>query len=115
MAETETIETYVVKNDDAPALRFRGTLLGKAYNTPDRARSDYSGVTGRSYEYKLYRTVGGSFVCERIGHTQWQGERDRYEAANVKNEAGVIAWFGSGQLAKELYDNAGIEFVKDID
>ena len=75
----------------------------------------YSGQTGRWTTLALYKTVGGKFICHQIGHTRWQGERTKYSGKVCNDVSEVIAFFGNRWLAKELYNEAGIESVNDIE
>lgn len=106
---------YRVERDGDKDLSFTGELIAESSSSPETARSDYSGATGRWSELRLYRTKGGKFVCEQIGRTQWQGEHDRYSGAVCDDEAGVQEFFGHGWLAKELYEEAEIEAVEIIE
>lgn len=69
----------------------------------------------RYVELTLWQTKGGSFVCQRWYRTLWQGERDAFTVAVVSDHAGVIAYFGHDDLAKSLYQEAGIECVERVE
>lgn len=43
------------------------------------------------------------------------GRKNRYSGAVCETEAEVIKFFGHGWLAKELYENAGIEDAEEIE
>jgi hypothetical protein len=107
--EDTTMETITLTNDNAPDVRFTGELVASA------SSKDPYNNGGRWTVLRLYRTKGGSFICQEEGVTQWQGERDRSKVTVCKTEAEVIATFGHGRLAKEIYDEAGIEAVVDIE
>lgn len=109
------MKKYTIQNDGEKNIRFTGEEIASASTSPDTARSDYSGSTGRWQVLTLYKTQGGKFVCQRMNGTQWQGERDSYEAEVCDNEAGAIEFFGTGSLAKEIYDEAGIECVREVE
>ena len=113
--ESTNMETITIKNDNAPAIRFTGELVAKVSSSANNASSNYSGHTGRYTILRLYKTKGGKFIAESIGVTQWQGEHDRHKAQVCENEADVIAFFGHGWLAKDLYEEAGIEDVTNVD
>lgn len=113
--EDETMETITLENDNAPAIRFTGELVAETSSSNNNASSYYSGHTGRWTTLKLYKTKGGKFVAQSIGHTQWQGEHDRHKSAVCEDEAAVIAFFGHGWLAKDLYEEVGIEDVQDVE
>ncbi|GEM_PF-1199208 len=73
------------------------------------------GMRGRWAELILYRTQGGKYVCEQIGRTERQGESDRRSAAVCEDHEGVIEFFGTGWLAKDLYAKAGIDITIHVD
>lgn len=73
------------------------------------------GMQGRWAELALYRTQGGKYICEQIGRTEREGERDRRSAAVCEDHEGVINFFGAGWLAKDLYAKAGIDITTHVD
>ena len=93
--------------DDAPNIRFAGTLIASASSRDD------SGSPGRWAEYRLYKTRDGRYACSAVSKTCWDDERDWSRAAFCATEAEVKAFFGAGWLARELYDDAGIEYSDD--
>lgn len=108
--DTETdMEEIIIERDNAPNLKFKGEGVAAA-----SSKNTYNDG-GRWTILKLFRTAGGKFVCQTIGVTCWQGERDRYSGAVCETEAEVIAYFGHGWLAKELYEEACIEDVESVD
>lgn len=113
--ETEEIEMsgegeeFVVERDNAPDLKFKGELVASA-TSKDRYNDG-----GRWTNLYLYKTTGGKFVCHQEGVTLWQGERTKNKAEVCTNTAEIIAWFGQGRVAKELYGDASIENVESID
>lgn len=114
-SEESEMETITLINDNASDIRFSGEIIAKSGSSPNNAHSNYSGSTGRWMTLNLYKTAGGKFVCQSIGLTQWQGEKDRYKAAVCESEADVIAFFGHGWLAKDLYDDAGITDAVEVE
>ena len=113
--EDADMETFTLKNDNAPAVRFTGVEVASASSSANNASSYYSGSVGRWTVLELYKTKGGKFIAHSVGHTQWQGEHDRYKVAVCETEADVIAFFGHGWLAKSLYEEAGIVDVTDVE
>ena len=109
----EAVELIVLINNDAPDIRFQGELIAEA--SSDSNVSWSSGTGGRWTELKLYRTAGGRYVAQSIGRTKRQGEHTRYSAKVCETAADVIAFFGHGWLAKELYDDADIEDVQHVE
>lgn len=110
------METFVLEIDNEPNLRFTGELVASASSSDNNASgSNYSGQSGRWTVLKLYKTIGGKFICHRVGRTNWSGERDRFSGKVCTTHEEIIEFFGNGWLSKDLYDEAGIESVTDID
>jgi len=109
------MKEHTIKRDNAPDLKFTGEQIASVSSSPDTARSDYSGSTGRWTELRLYRTKGGKFICESIGRTQWQGEHDRHAAAVCETAEAVCEFFGSSWLAKEMYEAADLDCAERVD
>lgn len=110
------MEKITVERDDDRNITFTGELIASASSSDDRAMgSSYSGSTGRWQVLKLYKSKSGKFIAQRINRTRWQGERDTYEAAVCSSNEEIIEFFGSGWLAKELFDEAGIDAAIDLD
>ncbi len=111
----EALELIILTNDNAPDIRFKGELIAEVSSSANNASGSYSGATGRWTELKLYRTTGGRYVAQSVGHTQWQGEHTRYSTVVCETAADVIDFFGHGWLAKSLYNEADIEDVQDVE
>jgi len=91
---------FTVERDNKRSLAFKGEMLAAV-------QSPVSG--GRWQVMKLYRTIGGKFICQIAYLTQWDGESDAHEAEVCATETAVMEFYGHGQLAKELYAAAGID------
>lgn len=113
--EDSSMETITITVDNAPDIRFTGEQLASVQSSANNAAGNYSGSTGRWTELALYKTAGGKFICHEIGRTQWQGEQDRFKAAVCENHGQVQEFFGHRWLAKELYAEAGIDAVVDVE
>lgn len=111
---SDDCKEYLVRQDDGPDLRFTGALIASVESSQERESRLYSGETGRWDELELYRTTAGSFVCMIENCSRWTGERNTRRAAVVSSAAEVIDFFGHGWLAKEIYDEAGIENVQVV-
>ena len=109
------MEKFTVQRDNEPNIIFCGELIASASTSDNNACGNYSGDVGRWTVLKLYRTASGKYICSRIGRTRWQGEHDRYSGAVCENVQEVIDFFGHRWLAKELYDEAGIEDAINVD
>lgn len=114
--EDSDMETFTLTIDNAPDIRFTGELIGSAKSSSNNATgSSYSGQTGRWTELSLYKTVGGKLICHQIGRTQWASEKDRFSGKVCSTVAEVIEFFGNRWLAKELYEDAGIESIIEVE
>jgi hypothetical protein len=109
------MKEHTIKRDNERDLVFTGEQIASVSSTPNNASSSYSGSTGRWTELRLYRTKGGKYVCQSIGRTQWEGEHDRHGAVVCETAEAVCEFFGSSWLAKELYENAGIDCAERVD
>lgn len=110
------MEKFTVEREGARDLTFTGELLAKVSSSDNNASgSSYSGQTGRWQVLSLYRTQAGKFVCQRIGRTRWQGERDSHEAAVCEDHNQVVEFFGHNWLAKDLYSEGGISACEAIE
>lgn len=103
------METITVQRDGDSDIRFTGEEVATV-----SSKQTYND-NGRWTVLKLWKTKGGKFICQSIGRTAWQGETDRYSAAIAENEAGVIEFFKHGRLAKDLYSEAGIDDVQEVE
>lgn len=107
--KSEDIEEYLIERDNTVDLKFKGKVLGFA-----SSRDAYQDG-GRWFELTLYQTVGGKYICQKEDVTCWQGERNRYFAEVVETLDEVKEFFGNGWVSKELYAEAGIENVIEVD
>jgi hypothetical protein len=109
------MQDYNLRNDNGRDVKFTGECIGSAANEFDRAHgSRWSGETGRRYEYDLYRTKSGKFVCVKTMFTMWQGERDHHAVEVCATLGEVFAYFGTSRLAKELYEDAGLDDAEEV-
>ncbi|MGK2953301.1 MAG: hypothetical protein ACSLEZ_13070 [Thiobacillus sp.] len=109
------MKEHTINRDNDRDLVFTGELVASASSSANNASSSYSGSVGRWTELRLYRTKGGKYVCQSIGRTQHQGEHNRHTAAVCETDEAVCEFFGSSWLAKELYENAGIDCAERVD
>lgn len=101
------MDKITIDNDNAPNLRFSGELIAS------ESSKTYS--SNRWTELNVWKTKGGRYVCQQIGHTQWANETTRYSAKVCEDLEEVIEFFGHGRLAKDLYFSAGIDAVEEIE
>lgn len=100
------MEQFTICRDNERDLRFTGEMIA---SVDSKGKSN-----GRWTVLKLYKTESGKYVAEQIGRTNWDGEHDRFSATVCETENDVIEALGTGWLAKELYEQAGIECIENI-
>ena len=123
--ETPKSETWTLKNDDAPSVRFEGTVIGFVNHDDYVTRNGYTGSDNYDTTLTIYRTVGGKYVCERELISPWSKvdpeqlngrvHKDVRQVMVCTTEAEVFAFFGHSDLAHKLYQEAGLEDVVEID
>lgn len=102
-------DIIVVTRDGDKDLAFEGKLI--AEESSFRRGSNDTNWT----EINLYRTSGGKYVAEEIGRTRRMNQHDRHAATVCDTEAEVIKALGTGWLAKEIYESAGIACVERVE
>lgn len=107
----ESHEIITLDRTNNSPLTFTGNKLGEACSSPDSGLPHYSGSPGRWEEYSLFQTAGGQYICYRCSCSQWLGEHTTEEAHVAANLPEVVAYFGWGRLAKELYADASIDLA----
>ena len=116
------MEQYTLTNDGKPNVRFTGDKIAGV-----SSRSHQGPRQNRWTEIGIYRTEAGKYVVQVVGHTQWQGESNRFAVTVCAGEAAVIdaltqherdddCDYGSyvSDLAKEALAEAGIECVTEV-
>ena len=112
--EDEYREIKLVR-DGSRDLKFRGKLLAKVETSPNNAHSSYSGSTGIWAELTLYEAKNGKYICHWYHGTLWEGMSDRSEAMVCDTPDQVFDFFGARDIAKRLYEEAGLDFVEELE
>lgn len=100
------MKEYTIVNDNSPDLSFTGERV--------------AAVSSRTYnsqsweELDLYKTEGGKYICARETHSLWENCDSTYEAEVKESIDRVPEFFGYSGLAKELYEEAGINSTRRI-
>jgi hypothetical protein len=103
------LKDFTLPIDDAPDLEFHGELLARVTSSPEPRADNFSRHLGRWTELAVYRTAGGTYVCQEVRCSKRSGEQDRSRRASAAaTERAVIAFFKQTALAKRLYAAAGI-------
>lgn len=94
--------TYVVKRQNQPNLRFEGKLLAQVTGLP---------VRGRGFVFSVYETPSKKLVAIKVGYSHWLNEQDTVltRVAQIKEE--LVEFFGYAHPAKALYQQ--LEMVTD--
>lgn len=66
-------------------------------------------VSNNLFTFSVVKEEEGAYVCSLTQHTPWGKEK----IVNQKRytPAGVVDFFGNGHLARELYDELGIDYA----
>lgn len=113
--EGDKMETFTIEIDGEPDIRFTGELVASAHTSNDRAAGTYySGHPDRWTKLYLYKTKGGKFVCHQIDRTIYDNNRGRLSGKVCETPEEVKEFFGYRWLAKELYDEAGIDYSVEV-
>lgn len=103
------MEKIELENHHGADVRFTGEKIAHA------TTQTYLRDQTRWTELDLYRSEGGVWICHEIGRTMWEGEEDRFTVYVAVDEQELVQKVGLGRLAKELYDEAGIDHAQDIE
>lgn len=103
------MQTYVLRQTNRPSIKFKGELVAKASSSPDSARCSFSGTTGVWQQLSLYRVHDGRLIAYKRDLSQWIGAKANEVAQICSNIQEVQNFFGYDWLAKELYEEAGID------
>lgn len=100
------MENYILKNTNNPRVKFSGELIATA--------SEETGI-GTSQTFNLYKTVSGKHIGQKEMRTQWQGANDSFIVKIFNSYDDIFAFFGYGDLAKEIYNKAKIDESIEIE
>lgn len=93
----------IAPTNGRPKVQFEGELLAAVNGR--RNNSD------RWAELKAYKTNGGKWIIEQIGHTLIEGEQTFVDFFVFDSESDMTAKIGSGRLAEKLWMKLGIETI----
>lgn len=105
-AATPDAQQFMVKRDGLPPLRFAGWEEACVYS---------EWVGNRMTDLTLYKTKGGRFVCVRNVVEVFFGKTEWHEVKSCSTLAEVGEFFGYGDLAKQLYEEAFLTIAEDVD
>ncbi len=108
---------FQVPRDGKKDLGFNGWLLASVDSRTIKAASFIEAVDKvvRWTEIKLYKTVGGHYVAHKIGWSTLRREVPRHSATIADTVEELIKELGTKQLARDLYEKAGLDIVERID
>ena len=95
--------------DGQKDIKLRGVELSEVSSKWHRGEAQ-----NRWTEISLYKSCSGKLVAYVCGRTQWQGEQDRHAVHVCETQEELINDLGTGWLAKEAYEEAGIECVEEV-
>ena len=99
VGDIAAVVTTIVELDKGNKVRFNGVLLAKvsSYNL--------TLLFNTWTELRLYRTVSGNYVCQRVYCAYFGFGAERYSGKVCESMQEVKAYFGDGRLANKLYDS----------
>lgn len=107
--EDNDMDTITLTRDDDRDVRFSGDEIASVSSW------EHSGPRNQRWtNLSLYRTASGKLVCDEVGKSLWRGEHDRNQVHIADTEGQLIESVGTGWLAKDLYDEAGIDHAEEI-
>jgi hypothetical protein len=108
MPRNHCFSEFIVKSDNGPDPVFKGRLMAHASSAPPSTSTQ-----ARWTELNIWRTQGGSYVCQVLGCSTFLGEVTFSKAEAFRSEADAAAMFAKnghhGWLAKSLLEMAGME------
>lgn len=107
--ENADMDTITIELDGEPDIRFTGVEVASV-----SSRSTYNDK-GRWTVLTLYKTAKGKFICHQVGHSNWINEKTRYSGKVCETADEAIQFFGQGSLAKDLYYEASISNLVDVE
>lgn len=102
----QQLETFEVRQEDGPDLRFEGEMVCRL-SEPFR--------NGRSFRLSLFKTKGGKFVGVSEGMSLWPGERTRSKVVIAETLEELPQKLGYSAQAKRLYQILKIDAVQHVD
>ena len=98
---------YLVPRDQLPDLAFPGVRIA--------AVNDRGNNADRWLVVEIYRTAGGRYIVARTRATTYPDERDQHEAIIAEDVGEITGFLGFGPLAKEAYQQAGIDAAERVE
>ena len=95
---------FTLTRDNLADLQFEGDLVATV-------SSETAGKT-RWTELRVYKTDGGRYICEELGRSKVDGERDFHHVTVVDNEKSIPSVFGGGWLSKLLYGKMQLQYTE---
>lgn len=136
-------QQFKLRNSSGKDVAFEGWLLGEVSNQKDYGTDSWK-VEQRWKERAIYQTKGGAIVCHKLGRSTRSGEVDRGDVlivqphrdkfvslcnpdtgmktettrewlAREEMEDAVVEYFRGDSLAKDLFDQVGLDDVERIE
>lgn len=99
---------FTVKRDDGLDIVFTGELIATISSRKNDTQKRWT-------ELSIYKTTGGSYICEELGCSTRSSEVTIHAAGIAEDAEGIVAYFGKTWLSKQLFELAEIPlttFVK---
>lgn len=118
-AEGEAV--VYVKRSGGPDVRFTGLRLAEVKSHPTQGKQGFSGDVRRWKELRLYRaTKADRYVLEIVEWHKNNGSASAFARHSVtifKDRESMLQPFrdSGGWMIKELFTQAGIDWIQDLD
>ena len=103
-------DKFLLENNDKKDVAFLGKLLAKS-----SSHSDKGPASKRWQELILYKTEGGSYICQTIGETTLPDEYRRSQVFITESLSELIDHMGHRSLAKKIYTELSIDTTLCVD
>ena len=98
----------VVPYEETTDLTFEGEMIGEALSSMGNPELGAKHNDQIWSELRLYRSTEGHYICEQVRSSHWRSSHQRHRVAVCDSKAQIMAFFGKGWLARELYADADI-------
>lgn len=99
------MKQFTLDVNNGPDIRFVGKLVAQVDNLDTHAKMNYW------VEMSLYQTQGGKWIASRTKRHHNANRPEPCQAEVFEELNDITGFFGFGWMAKDLYEQAGLEFI----
>ena len=103
-------DKFLLENDDKIDVAFVGKLMAKSSSYNDKGPA-----SKRWQELILYKTEGGSYICQTIEKSTLPDEYRRSQVFVTESLSELIDHMGHRSLAKKIYTELSIDTTPGVD